>query len=145
MAQRLLDPKKALVISYYSDPNSETFGDAKNSMLRAGYSVANAKDPQKLQWLNAHRASFDVNLIKKAEKNLDRIASINIKLENKLGVEVAKLQADVSKFILDRLARSKYGKTEEQKAPEITINIIEPKAPSATRDAEVIEPEQLNP
>lgn len=147
MEKRLLDPRKALALDYYSDPASETFSNARQSMLKAGYSEASAKDVQKLDWFNAHRATFHVNLIKKAERNLDRIASIQVKLDkasNKAEIEIAKLQADISKFVVDRLARAKYGKNEEIKPPEVTINIVSPKAPSATRDAEVIEPKEID-
>lgn len=140
--KNVLDPRQALVIQYYSDAQSETFSNAYQSLRKAGYSHSIACDPQRLSWLQAHRASYDVNLIKKAEKNLDKIASINIKLSGagvkKIDVEIAKLQVDVSKFVLDRLAKSKYGKTDDAKMPEITVNIIQPKVPSATR---AIEPE----
>ena len=140
----LLDPRQQLALEYYTDPASETFGSAQGSLLKAGFSEGRAKDPQKIAWFQAHRASFHVDLIKKAEKNLDRIASISVKLDTKLNVEIAKMQADVSKFIVDRLAQGKYGKGTEQVAPAITVNIVAPKAPSATREAQVVEAEQID-
>jgi hypothetical protein len=140
----LSDPRRALALEYYSDATSETFGNASRSLERAGFKPSYARNSCEIEWLNAHRASFHVDLIKKAEKNLDRIASINVKLDTKLNVEVAKLQADVSKFIVDRLAQGKYGKGTEQVAPAITVNIVAPKAPSASRDAQVVEPDQLD-
>ena len=140
----LLDPRRALALEYYSDASSESFGNATRSLERAGFKPSYARNASDIEWLTAHRASFHVDLIKKAEKNLDRIASINVKLDSKLNVEVAKLQADVSKFIVDRLAQGKYGKGTEQVAPAVTVNIVSPKAPSATRDAQIVEDEQID-
>jgi hypothetical protein len=144
MEKKLLDPRKALALEYYCDPTSETFGVAHSSMIKAGFSHGTAKDPQKLQWFQAHRAQYDVDIIGLSEKKLKTYLEIDVELNSKLNVDIAKLQADLLKFALDRLANKKYGKGTEQEAPAITVNIVAPKAPHATRDAQVVEPEQVD-
>lgn len=140
-----VDPRRALAIKYYNDPASDSFGVVSRSLAKAGFSKA--MQEKRAPWLmDDSRIAQLSRMVRLAERNLNRIASIEVKLSrasNKAELEIAKLQTDISKFVLERLAKSTYNKGEEFKAPEITINIVEPKAPSATRDAEVIEPEQL--
>jgi hypothetical protein len=140
---RALDPRRALALEYYTDPTSETFSDAKNSLQRAGFSDSYSLQSTNLKWLQAHRAQHTIDTIKLAEDKLTRYLKIDVALDSKLNVDIAKLQADLLKFALDRLANKKYGKGTEQVAPAITVNIVAPKAPSATRDAQVVEPEAL--
>lgn len=139
----ILDPRQALALQYYTDPTSETFGNAQGSLLKAGFSKGRAKDPQKIAWFQAHRAQYDVDVIKLSEKKLKKYLEIEVALDSKLNVDIAKLQADLLKYALDRLASKKYNKGAEQEAPAITINIVSPKAPHVSRDAQIIESKEI--
>lgn len=121
-----LDPRQALTLSYYTNPKSETFGDLKNSCIRAGFSASygDSITGKTVKWLSQNVVD-DVKRIMQAEKNLDRYISLkNDKLETKNDIEKAKLQIDVSKFVLKTRARSKYSEDKEIETPNVTINIM---------------------
>jgi hypothetical protein len=66
----------------------------------------------------------DVARVLRAEKNLDKMLNVDISLDTKNNIDVAKLQMEVSKFILKTIARQKYNEDQEQLAPNVQINIV---------------------
>jgi primosomal protein N' len=123
--QNVVDPRQSVCLSYYINPKSETFGNMLRSALKAGYNESYARtltvaDPE---WLSSN-VKADVDRVKRAERNLDQMLNVEINLKNKIGVDVAKLQADVSKFILKTLARQKYSEEKEQFEPNVQINVV---------------------
>lgn len=124
---QVCDPKQALAISYYKDPKSETFGDLKNSLLRAGYSETYAdRGFSDVKWIQNIKNTVDY--IQNAERNLQKVIKkdINIDDEDNLSkskIELLKMQLDSSKFVLKTLASSKYNEEKEQAKQNIQINI----------------------
>ena len=106
-----INPQQTKAIEYYTNPNSETFGILRSSLLKAGYSKSYVAcfQPKKHKWLSPVLKN-NVKRIKRAEKKLDDILSVQIDLASadKLGLDKIKLQADVSKFIAKHLASGKY-------------------------------------
>lgn len=101
--QYKVDPRQALFLKYYLDPKSKTFSNALQSAIKAGYDDEYAKTitGKMPKWL-AEKIR-DTYLISKAEENLKEF------LEN--GSE--KTKADITKFILSRLAKAKYSERKE--------------------------------
>ncbi|RMD72955.1 MAG: hypothetical protein D6822_00430 [Cyanobacteria bacterium J149] len=97
------DPRQSLFLSNYLDPKSKTFGNALQSALKAGYAqeYAEAITAKMPAWL-AEKVR-DTYLVSKAEENLKEF------LEN--GDE--KIKADITKFVLSRLAKAKYSERQE--------------------------------
>ena len=86
-------------------------------------------------------------MIAKAERNLEKYINLEIDLKSKIGVDIAKLQADVSKFVLKTLARQKYSEDKEDVTPSVTINITNyneaetKEVDPQVREAEVVDPQ----
>lgn len=67
----------------------------------------------------------DIERVKRAERNLDNIIDVDIDLNNKqYDIDLVKLQADVSKFVLKTLAKAKYTEDDEPAPPNVQINIV---------------------
>ena len=122
---KVLDPRQKLLISLYKDPNSETFGNLKASMLEAGFSEKHANNQMvtATKWF-PEAIKNNVDMVKRAEKNLQKVLNVEIDFNDKLSVDVAKLQTDVSKFVLKSLASGKYGADQDKALPNITLNVV---------------------
>lgn len=73
MSERLLTPQQELFLAVYTDPRSETFSNAYQSALKAGYSEEYSQNitGQMPEWLS--ESISDARRLKKAEKRLDQI------------------------------------------------------------------------
>lgn len=135
-----LDPRQTKALTGYKNPNSPTFGDLKNSMINAGFDeeYAGSVHSRKPEWLTQGIVD-DVRLIKRAESNLARYLEVNVDLQNDNGIDLARLQVDVSKFVLKTLAKGKYAEKGEEEAPAVQINIVNyaEKAKDVVQDVEV--------
>jgi hypothetical protein len=99
-----LNPQQAEFLSCYLDPKSETWGNAKQSALKAKYTLEYADNitSQMPIWLS--EALQDNNLVQKALINLADF----------LGDEQnASIRADMTKFTLTRLAKGKFSERQE--------------------------------
>ena len=121
----IVDPRQSRCISLYTNPKSDTFGNLYQSALKSGYEHTYCRNlsEKKPEWLT-EGLSLNVDMIKRAEKNLVKYNTIEVKLNSKLNVDIAKLQVDVSKFILKTLARQKYSEEKEQFEPNVQINVV---------------------
>jgi hypothetical protein len=92
------DPRQSLFLKYYLDPKSETFSNALQSGLRAGYSEEYSRNilSMGLDWLSDSIDSE--HMVKKAEKNLN----------NLMESEDEKVKLDTSKFVASRLGKKKW-------------------------------------
>lgn len=141
----ITDPKQSMALKNYTDPTSPTFGDLKNSMLNAGYkeNSLTAIYTRPPSWLSEN-IKQDVDMIKQAEDNLRKYNSVKIDIltsDNKNAIDIARLQVDVSKFIVKTLAKQKYSDTQDVTPPSVQINIVnysDEKAKTAT-DATIVE------
>ena len=117
--QFVIDPRQNLFLEYYFDPQSDTFSNALQSALKAGYAQEYAENITTLmpKWLLEKMG--EARMTNQAEKNLQEILEMDIK---NTGVtkdgktiyeydDVGKLRvkSDVSQFVLERLRKEKYG------------------------------------
>jgi hypothetical protein len=141
--QYVLDPRQSLALASYKNPTSPTFGNLKQSLIASGYDdeYANSIAGREPAWLLDGMKS-DVQMIQRAERNLNRYNTLDIKLDTKNNIDIAKLQVDVSKFILKTLAKQKYNDGDEVIPASVQINIVnynKDKAPSADDPARVVD------
>ena len=109
-------------ISYYFNPVSETFNNAKQSALKAGYSeeYANVMVARDLKWMSDYVSHSEnigrkKRIIEKAENNLEAL----------LDEEDKRVKADMTKFALSRLKKEEYSeKTEHEHKGEINVKEI---------------------
>ena len=136
----LRDVRQLKTLEFYRNPKSETFGNLKQSAIKAGYDDEYANNLSTIQplWLSAS-VKKDVARVLRAEKNLDKMLNVEISLDTKNGIDVAKLQMEVSKFILKTIARQKYNEDQEQMTPNVQINIVNYNEKEKTVEDQTIE------
>ena len=141
--QHKVDPRQALFLSYYFDPESDTFSNALQSTLRAGYEKRYAQNITHAMptWLSEKVG--DEYLIKRAEQNLKEFVEMDTRqpvitmvgqLIDKDGNPVMKenpnlkrIKADVTKFTLERLNKAKYSARTELGGPggkKLTFTVV---------------------
>jgi hypothetical protein len=139
---QIIDPRQTKAIQAYQDPTSPTFGNIKGSMINAGYDdeYANSISGRKPAWLT-ETIQDTVDMVRHAEKNLKRYATMTINVDDKNAIDWARLQVDVSKYITKTLASKKYSENKEAEAPNVQINIVnygeKPKETTEPIDVEV--------
>lgn len=141
--QYKVDPRQTLFLTYYLDPKSETFSNALQSALRAGYEKRYAQNITHAMptWL-AENVGDDY-LIKRAEANLKEFIEMNTVepvvtmvgiLKDKQGKVITKenpnlkrIKADITKFTLERLNKKKYSARTELGSPDgkaLTFTVV---------------------
>ena len=98
-----LTPRQTQFLKNYLDPKSNTFSNAYQSAIQAGFSEEYAKTiiSKDLDWLSENVK--DSKLVVKALKNLD----------NLLDGEDERIKADLTKFTLTKLNKEKFGDKSE--------------------------------
>lgn len=110
-----LDPRQKVCWEYYANPKSETFGNAYQSALKAGYEDNYAKTITVTEWfLEKVRR---LNMLGKAEKVLNEMLDMPVdvqKLEGygedkelivKTEPALVKIKQDTAKFVAERLGK----------------------------------------
>ena len=122
----IMDPRQSWAIEYYKNPKSETFGNLKRSMMRAGFDESyadRAGGSKKPAWL-AQAIVQDVARVQRAERVLDEYLNKVIDDKDPKAVEWARLKTEVAKFVVKNLARSKYKENDKDETPaSIHVNI----------------------
>ena len=134
MADRILTPQQELFLASYTNPKSDTFSNALQSALKAGYTQEYSESitAQMPDWLSENLG--DMKRLRKAEKVLDNILELApVDSEGKVDNALLKTQADVGKFFAKTLDKKKYSERVEQdltsKGESIkTINYIVPQS-----------------
>jgi hypothetical protein len=113
-----LDPRQIKFLEYYLDVKSETFANALQSGLKAGYAQEYSESITSLmpKWLSERLG--DMNLVNKAERNLNKFLSDDFKND--------KIKSDITKFTLSRLNKQKYSDRVEHTGAEgrdLVLNI----------------------
>jgi len=90
--EHILDPRQGGCWSNYIDPNSETFGNATQSAIKAQYTKDTADHITTHKWFMEKLRRL--NILSKAEKKLDEILD---KPDDDTGI--LRIQADIAKFI----------------------------------------------
>jgi len=111
--QYIADPRQIKFLEWYLDPKSDTFSNVKQSALRVGYSETYAENlsGQLPDWLSEKLG--ELQMLSKAERNLNHFLDFT---------KDPKIQADITKFVAERLGKSKYSQRNEN----ININIPVP-------------------
>lgn len=112
---KILNPKQEAFLSYYTNPKSETWANAVQSALKAGYEETYANNITALMpdWLLD--SIGDMKRLRKAEKNLDEVQNIQIYNEDgKLDANLIDKRTKVDMFIAERLNKDKYSTRQEQ-------------------------------
>lgn len=120
-----INARQQLFIDKYTDPESDTFSNLYKTGLAVGYSekYSRAISSNKPEWLPQTKTQR-TEMLSQAEKNLATIVNVKSDLSNKMGLDIAKLQIDVSKFVVERLGKGVYGKTDsDDKQGNINIQI----------------------
>ena len=106
-----LDPRQIKFLELYLNPQSDTFANALQSALKAGYRQEYAENIMSLlpKWLS--ESIEDTELVKKALKNLKDF------LDEK---KDKRIKADITKFVLERLYKRKFStKTEVEHSGKV--------------------------
>ena len=117
-----LTPKQARFLNVYLDPKSDTFGNALQSGLKAGFSreYSETLTTKGLKWLS-EGVGRRTKLLDKAERNLLEI----LEMES-AELEIMKLKNNTSQFVAKTLGKKDYSDRTEHTGEgggDININI----------------------
>lgn len=106
--QYLLDPRQLKCWEYYADPKSETFGNATQSAIKAGYEPDYADQITTVEWFKGKVRRL--NMLSKAEKVLDKTLSYETDSvgedgKTKVQVDLLRVQTDVAKTVATTLGK----------------------------------------
>lgn len=134
--QFLLDPRQILCWKYYTDPKSETFGNAKQSAIRAGYEEKYAEQITVSNWFIVKERRM--NLLNKAEVVLEQMLDMPVTVVDKFNRSkededfddepeelvvktepaLIKIKQDTAKFIAERQGKDEgYSTRSEVSGP----------------------------
>lgn len=104
--QYLFDPRQKLTWDLYIDPKSDTFGNAYQSAMKAGYEEGTAAGITVTNWFLEKARRF--NMVNKAERNLDKALDTNYTdpLTGGIRSDVMKIVIDVSKTVVTTLGKN---------------------------------------
>ncbi len=111
---RLLTPQQELFLASYTNPKSETFSNATQSAIKAGYAKEYAENITHLmpEWLSENIG--DMKRLKRAEKNLTEVQEIDIMDDKgKPDSQLIDKRTKVDMFIAERLNKAKYSTRSE--------------------------------
>lgn len=109
------DPRQTLFLSYYLDPKSETFSNAYQSAVKAGYEEEYAKVilHKDLDWLSD--SVKDSELLQKAEKRLKQILDFEpVDEEGKIDNSLLANQMKAINLVAKGIGKAKYSERVEQ-------------------------------
>ena len=112
------DPRQMLFLTYYNDPKSETFSNALQSALKAGYSQEYSESitVKELEWL-VEGVGRRKRILNKAEKRLEEL----------LDTDDKRIVADLVKHATKTLGKEHYSDRIEHTGPngkDLTIQVI---------------------
>lgn len=135
-----ITPQQQIFLQHYLNVKSETFNNALQSALRAGYSQEYAENITHLMpdWLSERIG--DNEMLEKAVDNLNDFLGMDVEepvigafgplKDRKTGylimrdnVGKMKLKLDTSKFVAERLGRKRFGQEKATTVVPIQINI----------------------
>lgn len=122
--QYQLDPRQKLCWDSYINPRSETFGNAYQSAIKAGYEKGTAEQITGFKWFV--EKTRRLNLLNKAEKVLEEMidmSTINTvergdELIVKTDPALTKIKQDTAKFLAERLGKENYSSRSELTGPD---------------------------
>ncbi len=105
----ILTPQQKLFLNYYTNPKSETFSNAVQSALKAGYKQEYAESitTKDLQWLSENVG--DMKLLEKAEKVLNKTLDYEpVNEKGKIDTPLLAIQNKTAQFIAGTIGKIKY-------------------------------------
>lgn len=103
--QYQLDPRQKLCWEFYVSPKSETFANAKRSAIRAGYTDGSADTITETDWFCGRL--WRLNSLFTGEKKAKELLEIDLHNGgDKVDVGIARMQADLTKFIMSTQGRN---------------------------------------
>jgi len=152
--QYIPDPRQGLFLAYYLNPKSKTFSNAYQSAVRARYSkeYAEVLTGQMPTWLSEMLSHN--KMLSRAERNLLKYLEMQTKqpvitmigplIDKKTkkpilkeNTNLLKIQADISKFVAERLGKKHYSIRTEltgEEGGELPFKIIIKKSNEANRN-----------
>lgn len=135
----VLEPRQIAFLKNYLDPKSDTFSNALQSGIKAGFSEEYSSNITSLMpdWLSENIGR--TQMLKKAEKNLEEMLDMPIQTLEWQGrgedaeqvvitdVGLVRIKQDTSKFVVSRLNKEKWSERSEltgKDGGEIKINIV---------------------
>lgn len=109
-----LTPQQLAFKKYYCSPKSETFSNAYQSALRAGFSedYASVITTQKTEWFSEILA--DAHLLDLAEEALEEAVTYDVRNGGeKVDASVASIKAKSAQFIAERLGKERFATRQE--------------------------------
>lgn len=102
--QYQLDPRQRLCWNSYIDPRSETFGNATQSAIKAGYTADYADQITTVDWFKGKVRRL--NMLSKGEKVLDETLDyIAVNEEGKVDPAIARIKLDAAKVVVTTLGK----------------------------------------
>lgn len=111
--QYQLDPRQKLCWDFYVSPKSETFGNAYQSAIKAGYEESYSRTITDTEWFRDKVRRL--NMLSKAEKVLEEMLELDTKTvkEDEDGEQIirvdsalVKIKQDTAKFIAERVGKA---------------------------------------
>ena len=121
---KILTPQQETFLSYYTNPKSETFSNALQSALKAGYSQEYSESitSKNLDWLAENVG--DMKMLNKAEKVLNKTLEYDaVNSEGKIDTSLLAIQNKTAQFVTERLNKNKYSTKGEDAADKLADNI----------------------
>jgi len=99
-----LDPRQKLCWDYYINPKSETFSNATQSAIKAGYEPDYADQITTVEWFKGKIRRL--NMLGKAEKALDETLEYNpVSEDGRIDAAIARVRLDAAKHITNTLGK----------------------------------------
>lgn len=113
--KKILTPQQELFLYNYTNPKSETFGNANQSALKAGYTENYANNITCLmpEWLLENIG--DLKLLQKAEKVLNQTLDYEpVSNDGKIDTSLLAIQNKSAQFLASTLGKHKYSSKGEE-------------------------------
>jgi hypothetical protein len=120
-----LDPRQKVCWDYFIDPRSDTFSNAKQSALKAGYTETTSNQITTELWFTERVRRF--NMVSKAERNIDEVLDLPIKdpLTGKIDSVAIANRTRVDMFVLERLGKDEGYSTKQELVHSNNIKLTE--------------------
>ncbi len=104
--QYQLDPRQKLCWEYYINPKSETFGNGRQSAMKAGYEEETANQITIAKWFLVKTRRL--NMLSKGEKVLDETLEYDPKDADtgKVDIGIARIKLDAAKHVTSTLGKN---------------------------------------
>lgn len=120
-----LDPRQKVCWDYFLDPRSDTFSNARQSAIKAGYTETTANQITTEKWFTERVRRL--NMVSKAERNIDEVLELQIKdpVTGKIDPVVIANRTRVDMFVLERLGKDEGYTTKQELVSTNRISLTE--------------------